>query len=112
MREFVRLVQENYVVTKLRKKAIFGTMVRDDTIEIGSLSNAQFCFYDKGRELRQKKSNLIKEALFVRDCVGDEWYNSGKPIIRVEIRLGRDCLKCTCEGLCDPSDCNGTPFFT
>ena len=93
MREFVRLVQDDHVVTKLRKKAIFGTMVRDDTIEIGSLSNAQFCIYDKGRELRQRKSNLVKEALFVRDCVGDEWYNSGRPITRVEIRLGRDALR-------------------
>jgi len=92
--EFVRLFRENHVVTKLRKKAEFGTMTRVETIEIGSLSNAQFCFYDKGRELRQKKSNLIKEALFVRDCVGDEWYNSNRPITRVEIRLGRDCLKC------------------
>ena len=91
--EFVSLLRNNHFTTKLRKKAIHGTMSRDETIEIGSLSNVQFCFYDKGRELRCKKSNILKEALFVRDCVGDEWYHSTRPITRVEIRLGRDALK-------------------
>jgi hypothetical protein len=85
--------KNNHVVTKLRKKAEHGTMTRVETVEIGSISGVQFCFYDKGRELRAKKSNIVKEALFIRDCVGDEWYNSGRPITRVEIRLGRDALK-------------------
>ena len=68
-------------------------MRRDDTVTIGSINNVQFSNYDKGRELRAKKSNIVKEALFIRDCVGDDWYNSGRPITRVEIRLGRDALK-------------------
>jgi hypothetical protein len=91
--EFVRLLQEGHVVTKLRKRAVFGTMTRDETIELGTVSNAQLCIYDKGRELRAKKSNIVKEALFIRDCIGDEWYNSDHPITRIEIRLSRDALK-------------------
>jgi len=97
MSEFSYLLnaENKHVVTKLRKKSEHGTMSgRVETIEIGSVSNVQFCFYDKGRELRAKKSNILKEALFIRDCVGDEWYNSGRPITRIEIRLGRDALKC------------------
>ena len=91
--DFVRLFQDGHVVTKLRKKSVHGTMTRDDTITVGSKNNVQFCIYDKGRELRSQKSSLVKEALFVRDCVGDEWYNSRRPITRVEVRLGRDALK-------------------
>ena len=68
-------------------------MTRDETIELGSVSRAQICIYDKGQELRAKKSNIVKEALFVERCVGDDWYNSGRPITRIEIRLGRDALK-------------------
>jgi hypothetical protein len=97
MSEFSHLLkaENKHVVTKLRKKSEHGTMSgRVETVEIGSVSNVQFCFYDKGRELRAKKSNIVKEALFIRDCVGDEWYNSGRPITRIEIRLGRDALKC------------------
>jgi len=88
------LLDKGHVVTKLRKKAVYGTMTRVETIELGSVSNAQLCIYDKGRELRSKKSNVVKEAQFVANCVGDEWYNSDRPITRVEIRLSRDALKC------------------
>ena len=90
--EFIRLLREKHVVTKLRKKAEYGTMTRVETLEIGSLSNVQFCFYDKGRQ--HTKLDLIKAAMFIRDCVGDEWYNSNRPITRIEIRLGRDFLRC------------------
>jgi hypothetical protein len=82
-----------YMVTTLRKYSEHGSTKRVETIELGSVNNVQFCFYDKSRELRAKKSNIVKEAMFIRDCVGDEWYNSGRPITRVEIRLGRDALK-------------------
>jgi len=94
VKEFVELLDKGHVVTKLRKKAVYGTMTRVETIELGSVSNAQLCIYDKGRELRAKKSSVVKEAQFVANCVGDEWYNSDRPITRVEIRLGRDALKC------------------
>jgi hypothetical protein len=95
MSEFSYLLraEHQHVVTKLRKKSEHGTMSgRVETVEIGSVSNVQFCFYDKGRELRAKKSNILKEALFIRDCVGDEWYNSGRPITRIEIRLGSESI--------------------
>jgi len=72
---------------------VYGTITRDETIELGAVSRAQICIYDKGCELRTKKSNIVKEALFVERCVGEEWYNSDRPITRVEIRLGRDALK-------------------
>ena len=61
---------------------------------MGTTAKVQICIYDKGKELRSKKSNLIKETLFVERCVGDEWINSGRPITRVELRLGREALKC------------------
>jgi hypothetical protein len=95
MSEIEPLLRRNssYMVTKLRKLHHFGTTTRIETIELGSVGNVQFCFYDKSRELRAKKSNIVKEALFIRDCVGDEWYNSGRPVTRIEIRLGRDALK-------------------
>ena len=98
MSEFAYLLDENnkHVVTKLRKKSVHGTMKRVDTITIGSVNNVQFCFYDKSQELRSKKSSVLKEAIFIRDCIGDEWYNSGRPVTRVEVRLGRDALKSLC----------------
>jgi hypothetical protein len=61
---------------------------------LGHTSKVQICIYDKGKELRSQKSNILKEAFFVERCIGEEWINSGRPITRVEIRLGREALKC------------------
>ena len=32
--------------------------------------------------------------LVIQHCIGDEWFNSDRPITRVEIRIGREALKC------------------
>ena len=95
--EFCQLFELGHIVTKLRKFSIDGTVTRrvnKETLTLGTTAKVQICIYDKGKELRSKKSNLIKETFFVERCVGDEWINSGRPITRVEIRLGREALKC------------------
>ena len=96
--EFIRLFESGHVVTKLRKGGIWFSVsqqgVRKETLTIGSPSKVEISIYDKGKELRSKKSNVIKEAFFIERCVGDEWINSGRPITRVELRLGREALKC------------------
>jgi hypothetical protein len=48
------------------------------------------------KKLKQelRTTDIVKQADFQRHCVGDEWINSGRPITRVEFRLGRDALKC------------------
>ena len=45
------------------------------------------------RELRSKKSSLVKETFFIARYIGDEWINSDRPITRVEISLDREALK-------------------
>ena len=95
--EFIRLFELGHVVTKLRKGSIdfsVGRAVNKETLTLGSTSKVQVCIYDKGKELRSQKSSVVKEALFAERCVGDEWINSGRPITRVEVRLGREALKC------------------
>jgi len=94
METFRQFFQDGQVVMKLRKLSVHGSMTRTDTITAGSIDRMQIQFYNKRRELQSQKSNIVKESLFVRDCVGDEWFNSGRPITRTEIRLSRDVLKC------------------
>jgi hypothetical protein len=95
--EIIRLFEEGHVVTKLRKGSVdftLGKVLNKETLTLGSASKVQVCIYDKGKELRSQKSNVIKEAYFIERCIGDEWINSGRPITRVEVRLGREALKC------------------
>jgi hypothetical protein len=95
--DFCQLFESGHVVTKLRKFSIDGTVnrtVNKETLTLGTTAKVQVCIYDKGKELRSQKSNVVKEAFFVERCIGDEWINSGRPITRVEIRLGRAALKC------------------
>ena len=70
-----------------------GRCVNKKTLTLGTTTKVQVCIYDKGKELRSKKSSLVKETFFIERCVGDEWINSDHPITRVEIRLGREALK-------------------
>ena len=95
--DFIQLFESGHVVTKLRKGSIDftnGRCVTKETLTLGHTSKVQVCIYDKGKELRSQKSNVIKETYFIERCIGEEWINSGRPITRVEIRLGRDALKC------------------
>jgi len=94
MVDFCRLRFANHIVRKVRKRAYFGVDdVVDETMTWGSLPKVQIQFYDKGKELRSKKANIVKEADFIARCVGDEWFNSSRPITRIEFRLGREALK-------------------
>ena len=95
--EFIQLFGSGHVVTKLRKGSVdfsIGRELKQETLTLGSVSKVQVCIYDKGKELRSQKSNVVKEAFFIERCIGDEWFNSGRPITRVEVRLGREALKC------------------
>ena len=93
--EFIRLFESGHVVTKLRKGSIHfvnGNVVKKETLTLGSSSKVQVCIYDKRKEL--SKNNLHKQVSIVKYCIGDEWFNSERPITRIEIRLGRVALKC------------------
>ena len=94
MVDFCRFRFANQIVRKVRKRAYFGVVdIVDETMTWGNLPKVQVQFYDKGKELRSKKANIVKEADFIARCVGDEWFNSGRPITRIEFRLGREALK-------------------
>jgi len=93
--EFIRLFDEGHVVAKMRKGSVHfsnGLRVVKETLTLGSPSKVEVCIYDKGAQIA--KMDPLKKAYFVERCVGDEWENSGRPITRVEIRLGREALKC------------------
>jgi hypothetical protein len=95
MAEFSRLKQNGHIVRKARKRAFYGTDdVVDETIGYGNVANGiETKIYDKGKELRDKKANIIKEADFQANCTGDEWIRSGLPITRVEFSLGSNALE-------------------
>jgi hypothetical protein len=96
VKEIIRLCEDGHLTSKLRKGSIDfknGFCWKKETLTLGSVSKVEVCIYDKGKELRAKKKNIVKEADFISHCVGDEWINSGRPITRVEFRLGRDALK-------------------
>ena len=91
--EFIQLFESGHVVTKLRKGSIDfknGRCVTKETLTLGT--KVQVCIYDKLAQM--PKMGLEKGTLFLKHCIGDEWFNSGRPITRIEIRLSRDALKC------------------
>jgi hypothetical protein len=94
MSEFCQSKRDNHIVRKVRKRAYFGRDdLVDETMTWGGLPKVQIQIYDKGKELRSKKANILKEADFIARCVGDEWFNGDRPITRIEFRLGREALK-------------------
>ena len=94
--EFIELFKTGHGVTKLRRGASFFAVTPsgfvDDTLTLGCIKRVQVSIYDKRKEMQ--KMDLVKQAFFIQCCVGDEWFNSGRPITRVEVRLGRVALKC------------------
>ena len=67
-------------------------VIEKETLRLGSISKVQIEFYNKRAQM--PKMGLEKGILFQTHCLGDEWCNSDRPITRIEIRLGRDALKC------------------
>jgi hypothetical protein len=70
--EFIQLFESGHVVTKLRKGSIdfmVGQHLNKETLTLGHTSKVQVCIYDKGKELRSKKSNVVKETFFVERCI-------------------------------------------
>ena len=91
--DFCQLFESGHVVTKLRKFSIDGSVgqsINKETLTLGT--KVQVCIYDKRAQM--PKMGLEKSPLFQEHCVGDEWFNSDRPITRIEIRLSRDALKC------------------
>jgi len=92
--EVSRLIRNNHLVTKLRKRKFIETDKHVETVYVGLNSDVSLVFYDKSKEMRSKRKNIVKDTFFVERCIGDEWINSGRPITRVELRLSRKALKC------------------
>lgn len=93
---FLQCIMGGQAVSTFRKCAYHGRLVvkgmKVFTITLGSRKSVELCMYDKRRELRDH-FGIVKEQLFMEHCVGEEWYNSDRPITRIEFRLSRDALK-------------------
>ena len=92
MLEFLVPILRRQAVQKARKSAIYLWSGIPETFRAGSIDGVQVCIYDKRAQMRRKMSP-VQEAYMVKYCIGDDWYNSGRPITRIEFRLGRDALK-------------------
>jgi hypothetical protein len=87
--EFIDLIFSERCVKRANKADVRLNNDKPQTYTLGSISAIQLCIYDKKAELA--KDNSIKSELFYKHCVGLE--NFGKPITRIEFRLGRSALK-------------------
>ena len=90
--DFVDLIAHRHSVKKARKAAFYLWGDIFETYRTGDIDNVQVCIYDKRREMRHMEEG--KRQLVIRHCIGDEWFNSNRPITRVEFRIGRSALKC------------------
>jgi hypothetical protein len=90
MIDFMKLIFSEHLVTKFHHRKCEDTLGQLETYTVGSSDRVQICIYDKRKEI--SKSDLVKLELFINYCVGNEWYNSNRPITRIELRLGRIAL--------------------
>ena len=88
--EFLCLILKQQAVKKAVKSAIYFRYDIPETYRAGSIIKVQVCIYDKRAEMR--KMSLEKQMVIIRHCIGDEWWNSNRPITRIEFRLGRKAL--------------------
>jgi hypothetical protein len=98
MDEYVYLLRNDYVVTKLRKKGEHGEGTGSNekvgTVKHGTGSNpVQFTFYDKWKELHSGGNFGTQKHKLTLEKMGDEWVNSDQVAVRVEISIKRDGLK-------------------
>jgi len=95
---FTKLYLGDHDVTKARgfeingKKRRWGKQI--ETFDTGNSSRIGLCIYDKRWEIR-KKMNKETAAKYTKtiENIGEEWWESARPITRVEFRLGREALK-------------------
>ena len=98
VREFANLYLADHDVSKARdfringKKKQWGKQI--ETFETGSIARLQLCIYDKRTEILKKmnKETAAKYAKTIEN-IGEEWWNSDRPITRIEFRLSRDALR-------------------
>lgn len=95
---FTKLYLADHDVSKGRnfkingKKKCWGKYI--ETFETGSCSKrVQLCVYDKRAEIHKKENaeNAYKYEK-TKENIGRAWWDSGKPITRIEFRLGREAL--------------------
>ena len=94
MKEFGLWYIGRYFVCRARGDSWFRNNGRVETITLGNKNRIQLCIYDKRVEMKKAgQSETLKDVLFIENCCGQEWYDSRKPITRVEYRIGREVLK-------------------
>ena len=74
------------------KKKQWGKHI--ETFDTGDIARCQLCIYDKRLEIN-KKMNKETAAKYTKtiENIGEEWWNSNRPITRIEFRLSRSALK-------------------
>jgi hypothetical protein len=98
VREFVKLYLADHDVSKGRKftingkKRAWGKVI--ETFKTGTDNRLELDIYDKKAEVR-KKYNDETAAKYDKtiENIGKEWWESDRPVTRVEFRLGREALK-------------------
>lgn len=88
---FMSLVDEDLVVGRTRGKKEFKDSGAVETYYRGSHQNVQIRIYDKRAQM--KTLSTPQQALLIEHCIGQVWWNSERPITRVEVHFGRTTLK-------------------
>jgi len=92
LEDFLIPILELKAIMKMRKDAIYRRSGKCETYRAGDIDKVQVCIYDKRAEMR--RMDLGKQVITIEHCIGAEWWNSNRPITRVEFRVGREALKC------------------
>jgi len=89
--DFTSLIFNEHVVTDARSSAAFMESNTDQTYWAGDIKNIQIALYDKRAQMKSMK--LEKRQLVISHSIGLDWWNSDRPITRVELRLARAALR-------------------
>jgi hypothetical protein len=90
---FAQHVDDGLCVTQVQKSGVWKMRNEVETFFLGNRNSTQMKIYDKRVELATKCDNIGKLILTIQRHIGDEWFNSDRPITRVEFSIGRDRLK-------------------
>jgi hypothetical protein len=98
VREFLKLYLGDHDVSKPRnftvngKKKAWGKVI--ETLKTVTENRIELDIYDKRAEIR-KKYNIETAAKYDKtiENIGKEWWESDRPVTRVEFRLFRDALR-------------------
>ena len=87
------LENKELCVTDVQKDSRWRNHGKVETFYLGSRERTLVKIYDKRVELTSKCDNINKLMLTIQRHIGDEWFNSNRPITRVEFSFGRVTLK-------------------